>query len=299
LNWDDLRYLLALHRQGSVTAAARALKVDHSTIGRRIASLESELGAQLVVRQPDGMKLTDAGREAVAAAEAMAARLAELAGKVGGASEQPRGHVRVSVTDGLAPLLYGGLAALHEDYPEIVVDLVVASAPVDLARGEADIAIRLFRESRGDLVARKIGEMGWSLYAAPSYLSRRPRREASAGSSDLRGHDVIGFADAAQRSPGARWLEGHLAGASVVFRGTTVSAALNAAKAGMGVAVLPCFMTDPSIERLSPDVVATTEAFLVTTVDSRSVARVRIVADALANMFARERSLLSGALSRE
>jgi DNA-binding transcriptional LysR family regulator len=299
LNWDDLRYLLALHRQGSVTAAARALKVDHSTIGRRNASLESELGAQLVVRQPDGMKLTDAGREAVAAAEAMDARLSELSGKVGGASEQPRGHVRVSVTDGLASLLYGGLAALHEDYPEIVVDLVVASAPVDLARGEADIALRLFRESRGDLVARKVGEMGWSLYAAPSYLSRRPRRGTSAGSSDLRGHDVIGFADAAQRSPGARWLEGHLAGASVVFRGTTVSAALNAAKAGMGVAVLPCFMTDASLERMTPDVVATTEAFLVTTVEARSVARVRIVGDALANMFVRERSLLSGALSRE
>ena len=216
VNWDDLRYLLALHRHGSVSAAARALKVDHSTIGRRITALEGELGAQLVLRQPDGMKLTDAGREAVAAAGVMDAALAELASKVGGVTEQPRGHVRVSTTDGLATLLYGGLAALREEYPEIIVDLVVSSAAVDLSRGEADIAIRMFRETRGDLVARKVGEAGWSLYAAPAYLARKP---APGDPGNLRGHDVIGFADRTSGTPGARWLEAHGEGAAIVFRG--------------------------------------------------------------------------------
>lgn len=291
VNWDDLRYVLALHRHGSVGAAARALKVDHSTIGRRIAALEAELGAQLVTRQTDGMKLTEAGREAVAVAEQMDARLAELGRKVGGAAEQARGPVRVSVTDGLATLLYGGLAALREEYPEIIVDLVVSSSAVDLARGEADIAIRLFRETRGDLVARKIGAIGWSLYAAPSYLARKPR---PCDPGVLRGHEVIGFADSTARAPGSRWLEAHSEGASVVFRGTSMTAIVHAAKAGIGLAVVPCFMADAPLERLTPEVLATSDAFLVTTPDGKSAARVRIVGDALANLFAQERALLAG-----
>jgi DNA-binding transcriptional LysR family regulator len=291
VNWDDLRFVLALHRHGSVGAASRALKVDPSTIGRRIAALEGELGAQLVVRQPDGMKLTDAGREAVAAAEHVDARLAELAGKVGGAAEQPRGHVRVSATDGFATLLYGGLAALREDYPEIIVDLVVTSAAVDLARGEADIAIRAFRETRGDLVVRKVADASWSLYAAASYLARKPLAKDPC---DLRGHDVIGFADVASRTPGARWLDEHSSDATVVFRATSTTAAMNAARAGMGVAVVPCFTADATVTRLTPKAIATSEVFLVTTLDSKATSRVRIVCTALANLFAKEKATLLG-----
>lgn len=291
MNWDDLRFVLALHRHGSVSAAARALKVDPSTIGRRIAALEGELGAQLVVRQTDGMKLTEAGREAAAAAESIDARLGELAGKVGGAAEQPRGRVRVSVTDGFAPFLYGGLTALREDYPDIVVDLVVSSHAVDLARGEADVALRVFRETRGDLVARKVCDIGWSLYAAPSYLERRP---APADPEDLRGHDLVGYADAAARSPGSRWLDAHAAGASIVLRGSSTVAVVHAVKAGMGLAILPCFTADPSLVRLTPRVLATSEAFLVTTEDAKGAARVRIVVEALAAMFAKHRARLAG-----
>lgn len=291
MNWDDLRFVLALHRHGSVGAAARALKVDPSTIGRRIAALEGELGAQLVVRQPDGMKLTDAGREAFLAAEAVAARLDELAKKIGGVAEVPRGHVRVSATDGFATLLYGGLAALREDYPEIIVDLHVSSNSVDLARGEADIAIRAFRETRGDLVTRKVADVGWSLYAASSYLARKP---FAFEGCRLDGHDIIGFADVASRTPGARWLEEHAAGATVVLRATSTTAAMNAARAGMGIAVVPCFTSDASVQRIMPKIVATSEVFLVTTADGKATARVRIVCNALANLFEKEKKVLAG-----
>lgn len=291
VNWDDLRFVLALHRHGSVGAAARALKVDPSTIGRRIAALESVLGAQLVVRQPDGMKLTDEGREAALAAEAVDARLGELASKVGGVTEQPRGHVRVSATDGFATLLYGGLAALREDYPEIIVDLLISSAAVDLARGEADIAIRAFRETRGDLVARKVADIGWSLYASPAYLARKP---LAADPLDLRGHDIIGFAEVAARTPGARWLDEHASGAAVALRATSTTAAMNAARAGMGVAVVPCFTADASVERIAPKVIATSEVFIVTTADAKATARVRIVCNALANLFTKEKAMLGG-----
>ena len=168
---------------------------------------------------------------------------------------------------------------------------MVSSSAVDLARGEADIAIRLFRETRGDLVARKIGEIGWSLYAAPSYLARKPRPSDPCA---LRGHDVIGFADSTARAPGSRWLEAHSEGSSVVFRGTSMTAVVNAAKAGMGIAVVPCFMADAALERLTTQVLAKSDAFLVTTLEGKSSARVRIVGDALANLFVKERALLAG-----
>ena len=293
MNWDDLRFVLALHRHGSVGAASRALKVDPSTIGRRIAALEGDLGAQLVVRQPDGMKLTEAGREAADAAAAVEVRLGELAGKVGGVAEQARGHVRVSTTDGFATLLYGGLAALREEYPDIIVDLVVASAAVDLARGEADVAVRLFRETRGDLLARKVADIGWSLYAAPSYLARKP---FAGDPCALEGHDAIGFADSALRTPGARWLEANGGGAAIAFRGTSMTAVVNAAKAGMGLACMPCFMADASLDRLTPQLLGKSEAFIVMAPDNKGVTRIRVVCDALANVFARERALLSGVL---
>lgn len=291
MNWDDLRYVLALHRHGSVASAARALKVDPSTIGRRIAALEGELGAQLVVRHPEGMKLTDAGQKAVVAAEAVDASITELANAVGGAADQPRGHVRVSATDGFATLLYGGLAALREDYPEIIVDLMVSSVAVDLTRGEADIAIRAFRETRGDLVARKVCDVGWSLYASATYLARKPLAEDPC---DLRGHDVIGFADVAARTPGARWLQQNAACASVAFRATSTTAAMNAARAGMGIAVVPCFTADATVVRVTPRVVAMSEVFLVTTTEGKSAARVRIVGNALANLFAKDKAMLAG-----
>ena len=291
MNWDDLRFVLALHRHGSVAGAARALKVDPSTIGRRIAALEGELGAQLVQRQPEGMKLTEAGQEAAAAAEAMDARLTALEAKVGGAAEVPRGRVRVSATDGFTTLLYGGLAALREDYPEVLVDLTVSSSAVDLARGEADVAIRLFRETRGDLVARKVCDIGWSLFASPAYVARKG---SPADPGDLAGHDVVGFAEALERAPGARWLAERGRGGAIVLRGSSTTALTYAVKAGMGLGVLPCFAADATLVRLTTAVLATSEVFLVTTADARSTARVRVVIDALAAMFARERVRLAG-----
>ena len=168
---------------------------------------------------------------------------------------------------------------------------MVSSAAVDLARGEADIAIRAFRETRGDLVTRKVCDVGWSLYAAPSYLARKP---LASDPCDLRGHDVIGFADAAARTPGRRWLEEHAPGASIVMCGGSTTAVMNAARAGMGIAIVPCFTVDGSVTRLMPQVLARSEVFLVTTLDGKATARVRIVCNALANLFARDRSVLAG-----
>ncbi len=294
-SWDDLRYLLALRECGSLATAAKALKVDHSTVSRRLTALEAALGTKLVTRAPEGITLNEVGLAASATAQSIEALISALERSVGGSDARPRGSVRVSVTEGMAAILYRGLAHLREEHPDICVELSIGNARVDLMHHEADIAIRLFRETQPELIVRKVGDIGWSVYAAPAYIERKGRPSLD----DLRAHDVVGFAEAAARSPGAQWLATRADATHVVIRGNSMGAVLNAVRAGMGVGALPCFMVPPErdLVRLTPGTVATSEAFLVTAPDLKDVARVKIVLDALAALFVRERALLAGAAS--
>jgi len=289
-NWDDLRYVLALHRSGSVAAAARALRVDPSTISRRIAALEVALDAEIALRHADGIRLTEAGEAVARAAVEIEATVAGLANRVGGGASLPRGHVRIAATESTANFIYGGLAMLRDQHPAITFELVVSSAAIDLSRGDADLAVRMFRESRGDLITRKIGEIGWSVYASRPYLDKHPCPSIDS----FAGHDLVGFADATARSPGGVWLAAHEMGASVVMRGTTITTVMQSAMAGMGIAVLPCHVVDASLVRLTDEIVAQTEVFLLIPPTHRETARVRIVGDAIADLFARECARLSG-----
>ncbi|MGH7434742.1 MAG: LysR substrate-binding domain-containing protein [Polyangiaceae bacterium] len=204
-----------------------------------------------------------------------------------------RSPVRVSVTEGMSAILYRGLVRLREEHPDVCIELSIASGRVDLMRHEADIAILLFRDTQPELIALKVGEMGWSVYAADAYVARKGLPSLD----DLRGHEIVGFADAASRSPGARWLASRADATNVVIRGNSMAAVLNAARAGMGVAVLPCFLvsTEAGLVRLTPGTVAVSEAFLVIPADLKDVTRVKVVLEGLADVFARERSLLAGA----
>jgi DNA-binding transcriptional LysR family regulator len=293
LDWNDLRYLRALGETGSLAGAAKALKVDHSTVSRRLAALEAALGTKLVTRGSDGISLNEQGVAACGTAGAMEALVATLERSLGGGDARASGTVRVSVSEGMAAILYRGLARLREEHPEICVELAIASGRVDLMRHEADIAIRLFRDSQPDLIARKVGELGWSAYAARAYVDRKGLPSLD----DLRGHEIVGFAEAAARSPGARWLATRADATNIVLRGSSMAAVLNATRAGMGVAVLPCFLVPPEADlvRLTPGTVAISEAFLVIPPDLKDVARVKIVLDGLANLFAREQMVLAGA----
>src|SRR6185436_18667602 len=151
---------------------------------------------------------------------------------------------------------------------------------VDLSRREADVAIRLFRDSHAALISRKIGELAWSLYASHEYLERRGRGGLPGA---LAGHDVVGFEPRLVKIPGAAWLADHLEGASVVLLGSSPLSVQNAVAAGMGVSILPCFLAsgDARLCRLTPEVLAKREVLLVLPPDPRATARVRVVLEAL------------------
>jgi DNA-binding transcriptional LysR family regulator len=302
LNWDDLRFLLALRQAGSLGAAARQLKVEQSTASRRLSALESALGGKLVVRTPEGLKFNPAGELAADLAETMQAGIAALERRIGGEDQKPEGLVRLSATESVATFIMQGLLPLREEHPKIHVELVVVTAALDLVRREADVAIRMFRESAPTLVTRKLGELGWSVYASQSWVEQRKKNGGVTLPLELRarslaGLPVIGYRGSVARAPGALWLNEHSTAEDVVLTADSVSSALNAVRAGLGVTALPCFVVqgDAKVVRLTPEVVAHTEAFLVIPPDHRETVRVRLVMDAVQALFARERAVLEGA----
>jgi DNA-binding transcriptional LysR family regulator len=297
LDWDDLRFVLALRRAGSLGAAARLLKVEQSTASRRLTALESALGAQLVARTPEGLSLNDAGQLVADLAQSIDGGVEELLRRIGGEDQRPEGLVRLSTTESFSPFLMGGLVPLRQEHPKIQVQLVVSSAALDLMRRDADVALRLFRETNPALVTRKIGEIGWSIYASQAYLDRTGfvLKDVDQG-SPLAGQAVVGYAGAAGRSPGALWLLERSRPEDVALTGESVPSVMNAVRAGIGVSALPCFATqgNAALVRLTPSVVAHSHAYLVIPPDHRNTVRVRLVMDAVTALFERERALLAG-----
>jgi DNA-binding transcriptional LysR family regulator len=255
------------------------------------------LGVQLVARTPEGLLLNDAGQLAADLAQTIDGGIAELLRRIGGEDQRPEGLVRLATTESFTPFLMGGLIPLRQEHPKIQVQLVVGSAALDLVRREADLALRLFRETSPTLVTRKIGEVGWSIYGSRHYLERTGFRIGDVTDGCvLAGQAVVGYAGAPGRSAGAVWLAEHSRPEDVVLTGESIPSVANAVRAGLGLSVLPCFAVhgDPSLLRLTPAVVARVEAFLVIPPDHRNTVRVRLVMDAVAALFERERALLGG-----
>lgn len=286
MNWDDLRFFLAAHRAGSFAGAARELGVEHTTVSRRLAALETALAVRLFTRSTEGLHLTAAGRDLLPSAEQVERLTATAALRAAGEAETVEGTVRVATSEGLTTFFARRLGPLRERYPKLLVDLLTNNRVVDLARGEADFAIRAAADAQPDLLRRKLCVAGWSFYASPAYIARRG--DASAG---LRGHDIVGFDDALARTPGAEWLATQGADARFVMRGNSLISVVNAAVSGMGLALLPCHLgadTAPALVRATPEVVAARTVWLVVHPDLARVPRVRAVMEFVTDLAKRE-----------
>lgn len=237
-DWNDLRHFLAVAQGGSMGAAARSLGVDLSTVQRRLAALEKALGVPLVERRPDGYALTQQGQailgeatQVEAAIDALQRRLATLNG--GG-----QGHVRVAslVTIGQRIIRSGLVDRFHAAHPGITVEMVMGQRIADLAKNEADIAIRGGAAHCDALIGMKIADLPWGIYASRDYVARHGK---PAGKEDLASFDVVELIDELQRVPAARWMQAHANGARVAARCGNVPSAMLAVKAGAGLAALP------------------------------------------------------------
>jgi len=278
LDWDLLRYFVALHRAGSMTAAARALGVDQTTVGRRIASLEERVGAQLFRRTLSGHVPTAAADEILETALRAESAMEEVERRIAGHDARLEGVVRVTITDTMTTPVLQSIAGFRATHPRVEIDLLVTNQRMDLARGEADLAIRMARPREPRVVARRAGELAVALYASPTYLKRR--RAVRPGQLD--GHDVLqwGSSIPIARDP---WVLASTAGGTVTMRANSALALAAAAVADLGVAVLPCLIGDaePRLIRIGA-AHAASDIWLAMHHDLRENARVRAVFDYLA-----------------
>jgi DNA-binding transcriptional LysR family regulator len=293
VEWGDLRFFLAAARAGSLGAAARTLGVEHTTVSRRLAALEETLGAKLFVRTPDGLSLTAAGHEVLPMAEEVERATQAIARAASARDERVEGTVRVTTSEAFSGFLVKQFAELRARHPGLLIEVLTGNQALDLVRGEADIAIRIMKTTQRDLLVKKILEAGWSMYAATGYLSGKGSPKSI---EKLVGHDVVGYDDAMSGVPGAKWLDAHAGDANVVLRGNSLVSVLNAVIAGFGISVLPCFLADaePTLRRLTPQVLGTREVTLVVHPDLAKVARVRAVIDFLTEVARRERARFAG-----
>jgi len=234
VNWDDVQVLLALLRGKKLEVAAKRLGVDTSTLSRRVARLEEQLGARLFVRTREGLKPTATAERLLPHAEAMEANVVALQAALHSGEERASGLVRIATTESLARILVvEGLLEVRRTHPDLVIEILGENRPVDLARGEADVAVRLAALKQASLKARCVGRTGVGMFASPGYLAQRALRDGD----DLRGHDVLLPTGELSRLPEVEWLAAQ-AGVRVVFRSNSMQALMDASAAGLGLVPL-------------------------------------------------------------
>jgi DNA-binding transcriptional LysR family regulator len=275
LAWDDLRIFLAVHRTGGHAGAARLLRVASTTVGRRVAALEAGVGSRLFTRTPEGLVATAAARVLLARAERIEAEVMEAERELEGADARPTGTVRITCGDGFGAYVLGpALPAFLAAHPGLSVEVRADARALDLTRGEADVALRLFRPRERSLVARRLGVERYGLFAAPAYLARRgaPRTVR-----DLAAHDLVLYGSELDRMSTQAWLREVAAGARVAARANTTTTIHAACAAGAGIALLTdSFVRGdpryaPVLPRLEPP---SNEIWAVTHPDLRAAARV-------------------------
>jgi len=293
MDWNDLKYFLEVARGGSLTRAADVLRVSQSTVGRRIAELESRLATRLFARHQTGYFLTDEGRELLGRAEAVEDNMLAFERGASGLAPAVSGIVRLATTENLATdVVIPALPRFVARHPQLRLEIVTTTATVELGRRDADLALRVVRPSQGNLKMRRLGEMTHGVYGHRDYLSRHPARDAD----PLAGRAVVTWDEAHAHLPAARWLAQRAPDARIVLTASTLRAQIAAVRAGLGLAVLPDFLaTDPDFVRvLAPDEVFSDGVWLVMHADLAASNRVRAVADFLAETVAQVGSALAG-----
>lgn len=275
-DWDDLRYLLAMARHGSTLAASRAMGLDQSTVQRRLAELERRFGQPLVQRQPTGYRLTEFGQALLPHAQSVEAAVAQFKHQLAIAAAEVAGVIRVTCPEPIVFRITQSdlLQRFQSRYPALQVHFVTSDKYIDLAKGEADVALRSGDTDDANLVGRKIGDSIWAVYASKTYIERRGRPQRI---EDLPQHALLGLDDTMAKHRIAAWLRKVAPDTALVGRSNSVLGLVYSAKAGVGVAPLPIALGDaePDLVQVIPPVAELTRIWrLLTTAELRHTPRV-------------------------
>ncbi len=284
MDWEDLRFFLALARHGTLSGAARTLGVNHATVARRLHALEEGLGARLVERRPEGYVLTPAGSRTLDAVSDMDQAFQTLGHGEG--EGMPTGLVRVNAPPGLAlGFLTARLAQVACRHPGLDLDLATNLRSVSLERHETDIAIRMDRPEDGDVIARPLGAIHNGFYGTPEAC-----RRIEGGAPPT----FIGFDEADAFVRDAAWLARQFPRARLAFRANNHAAQAIAARSGVGVALLPHYIgrAEPALRLIDlGSLPPPRDLFLLTRRRDRTAFAIRAVADEIMRIFAEEQAL--------
>jgi DNA-binding transcriptional LysR family regulator len=279
MDWDDLQSFLAIARHGTLSAAARALKVTQSTMSRRLEGLETRMGARLLNKTPQGYVLTPVGEAILGNVERIENEALAVERAVTGKDVRLEGTIRLTAVDTFATAeLMPILARFRERYPGIALELVAGARMLSLSKREADIAIRMARPQQHDLVSRKVGEIGFAIYASPAYLEHRGPPDFAAGAP---GHEVVTLESEGGGTPDVEWFGAMTQKASPSFRSNSRYANRVAAEVGLGLVCLARYLGDPSpaLSRLETPTPAPLEIWLAVHEDIRHTPRIRALTD--------------------
>lgn len=287
LDWNDVRYALAIARCGSLASAARSLGVDQTTVSRRLRVLEACIGTHLFERHKGSLAPTAAGTQLLQRGVRIEREIAALCHLAADKQAVVRGTVRITAVDAIVSYyLVRHLAALRALYPGLAVELIASSRTLDLARREADLAIRLARPESGDFVVRRLAGLGYGVYG--------PRGEPAAGG--WHASAWVAYEHSLAHVPEMRWLAEQAGDERIAFRCNNMDALATAAADGLGLAILPrvvgarhaalhCLSGEPPVlER---------EMWLVVPRELRDVPRIRAVSDWLAERFRADEALFA------
>ena len=295
LDWNDLKYLLAVARHGSTISAGKALGISQSTVQRRLAELERQLGRKIATRQATGYRLTEEGRRLLPYAERIEAAITDFERQAAGAAHEVDGVIRVTCPE---PIVYritqskliDRFQALH---PGLRVEFVTSDRYLDLAKGEADVALRS-GDTDDELVGRKVADSVWAVYASQAYVERHGGPERI---EQLARHPLVAFDDSLRNHRASQWLAAVAPGATIAARNNSVLGLVYAVKSGIGIGPLPTALGDaePDLVRLFGPVPELSRSWrLLAHPDVRRTPRVMAFFDFISDEREAMKSILTG-----
>jgi DNA-binding transcriptional LysR family regulator len=293
--WDDLKVFLEVARQGSVHAAAKRLKLDHSTVCRRIGRLESLLAVKLLDRSRKGTAVRHEAQGLLKHIEQMDRHAGSLEDAIARGATDASQIVRIATMEGIASgYLARCLPALTQFDQNVKIELVSIPQAVDLNRKEADIFLSFFNPSARGLKSALFGNFSLFLYCSKAYLRQHgmPRNR-----EDLDSHVFVGYIDDLLAINAVRWLDEVVTAPTMSFHSNSVIAQCNAAVSGLGIVLLPTFVAAgvAGLQRILPDkIVVQREVWVSVRTEQSHLSRIKAVTQFIKYIFARDTDFLSG-----
>ena len=270
LNWDDLKIILAICRTGTLSGAARMLGSSHSTIFRQINAIEEKFATRFFNRLPNGYQMTEAGEAASHVASNIEEEIYALSRELQGKDLRLQGKIRLTAPEGISHYLLSPLLTqFYRLHPDIHIDLLITSHPLELARQEADLAIRVTTNPPESSIGRKICDFNSAMYATKSFLAKSKNKT-------INEYELLMSNDGLNWTPSSIWK--NRTKPNIIFTCDSILGVVNAAKDGLGAAVLPCFIGDQEkkLQRITdPLYELGSELWILTHTDLRQTARVR------------------------